>query len=125
MKTSKPRSGLYSIALDELCDNTSPPQLGLYGRYIRGNEIVEELLKLMTLDLTTKGVDIYEMVNNFLNENDINWDKIVECDVDGVPAMIGSIMSFKGLLLADHPHVIVNHCIIHRQALASPVSGVR
>lgn len=107
------------MALYESCVNTLQPQLGIYGRYIRGNEIAEELLKLMTLDKTTKGVDIYEIVSNFFNENDIDLDKVVQCDVDGAPAMVGNIMVFKGLLHADHAHVIVNHSIIHRQALAA------
>ena len=37
-----------SIVLDKSCDNTSQPQLGLHGCYICGNEIADELLKLVT-----------------------------------------------------------------------------
>ena len=84
-----------SIVFNKSCDNTSQPQLRLYGCYICGNAIAEELLKLMT-DLETRGVDIYEIVNIILIE------KVVECDSNGAPAMIRNIIGFKGLLLADH-----------------------
>lgn len=113
------RSSWAAIALDESTDNTANAQLLLYGKYETGGMMKEELLALLTLTITTKGEDIYNIVNKFFTDHDLSWDKIVEANVDGAPAMMGRLNGFNGLLSRHHPHVSINHCIIHRQALAS------
>ena len=109
-----------SIALDESTDNTSQPQLALYGRYISPREdLKEELLEVLTLETTTKGQDIFDIVSRFFALSGIEWGSICECNIDGAPAMIGNMNGFKGLVKRVNPDMKFNHCIIHRQALAS------
>ena len=108
-----------SLALDESTDNTSDPQLAVYGRYLKGNTVLEELLAFFPLELRTTGQAIYDKMSEFLESVGITWDDITEVNVDGAAAMFGKKTGFRGRLIRNHPDVRVNHCVIHRQALAS------
>ena len=109
-----------SIALDESTDITSKPQLVLCGRYVSPQrELKEELLATLTLETRTRGQDIFDIVDQFFMKNEIDWKSISECNIDGAPAMIGNMNGFKAFVLERNPDMKFNHCIIHRQALAS------
>ena len=108
-----------SLALDESTDITSDPQLAIYGRYIKGDIVMEELLAFLPLELNTTGQDIYDKVTEFLTRVNVAWDDIIEVNVDGAPSMFGKNIGLRGILTRLHPNVQVNHCIIHRQALAA------
>ena len=114
------RSSRYTaLAIDESTDITSEAQLLVYGRFIRGCRVVEELLACLTLHLTTTGHDIFSAVDTFFTKNNFNWDRVVECCIDGAPSMMGKNIGFRGILCRKYPHIKFNHCIIHREALAS------
>ncbi|CAB4032120.1 zinc finger BED domain-containing 5-like [Paramuricea clavata] len=94
--------------------------LALYGRYISPREnLKEELLEVLTLETTTKGQDIFDIVSRFFALSGIEWGSISECNIDGAPAMIGDMNGFKGRVKRVNPDMKFNHSIIHRQALAS------
>lgn len=49
----------------------------------------EELLTLLPLKTTTRGVDIWKAVKEFLVEKKVLLEKLVSVTTDGAPAMIG------------------------------------
>ena len=81
--------------------------------------VTEELLTCISLESTTRGEDIFNAIDNLFTENNLDWSKVIECSMDGAPSMMGKNIGVRGILPRKHPHIKTNHCIIHRQSLAS------
>jgi len=78
-----------ALAIDESTDIASEAQLLVYGKFACGCRIVEELLCCLTLHSTTTGHDVFSAVDTFFTENQFDWDRVVECCIDGAPSMMG------------------------------------
>ncbi|XP_042229512.1 zinc finger BED domain-containing protein 5-like [Homarus americanus] len=108
-----------ALAVDESTDITSQPQLLTFGRFLKESSVAEELLACISLETTTRGEDIFSAIDKFFAENNLEWSKVTECSMDGAPSMMGKNIGLRGILSRKHPHIKTNHCIIHRQSLAS------
>ena len=114
------RNSLWTaLAVDESTDITAQAQLLIFGRFLKENSVAEELLACISLETTTRGEDIFNVIDTFFIENNLEWRKVTECSVDGAPSMMGQNIGVRGILSRKHPHIKINHCIIHRQSLAS------
>ncbi|XP_042243244.1 protein FAM200A-like [Homarus americanus] len=102
-----------ALAVDESTDITSQPQLLIFGRFLKESSVAEELLACISLETTTRGEDIFSAIDKFFTENNL------ECSMEGAPSMMGKNIGLRGILSRKHPHIKTNHCIIHRQSLAS------
>uniref|UniRef100_UPI00358EC2D2 protein FAM200C-like n=1 Tax=Myxine glutinosa TaxID=7769 RepID=UPI00358EC2D2 len=109
----------FSLQLDESTDVASCSQLLVFARYLAGFSVKEEFLFCSPLKTTTKSVDIMNIVNNFMEENGIEWTKLGSLCTDGAPAMMGKRSGFVALVKDKCPDVIVTHCVLHRHALAT------
>ena len=108
-----------SLQLDESTDISNCCQLMVFVKYIKDGEIKEEFLFCRTLKSTSKGLDIYNILNHYFHTKQLNFDMIGSICTDGAPAMLGNKSGLKGILLKETPNIIVTHCIIHRQILAA------
>ena len=54
---------------------------------------------------TTKGEDVFELVNNFFKENGLQWTKLVGWTTDGAPAMLGRKSGFQARVKAVSPSI--------------------
>ena len=66
----------------------------------------------------TRAKDIFDLVKAFLCKNSIAWNEVGLVCTDGVPAVIGYRSSFVAPLKHFAPHIVSNHCAIHKYALA-------
>ena len=66
----------------------------------------------------TKAKDVFDLVNAFIFENSIAWNKVGSVCTNGEPAMIGHRSSFVDLMKQVAPHIVSNHCDVHKYALA-------
>ena len=107
-----------ALALDESTDITAQPQLLIFGRFLKESSVTEELLACISLETTTRGEDIFNAIDKFFTENNLDWSKVIECSMDGAPSMMGKNIGVRGILSRKHPHIKINHCIIHRRSLA-------
>ena len=57
-------------------------------------------------------------VNDFFEENRLDWGNLVEITTDGAPTMLGSRSGFQNLVKQRAPLAIGVHCFIHGEALA-------
>lgn len=104
----------FSITLDESTDVTDVSQLLIFARMITENfDVQEELLKMVSLHGTTKGEDIFKVVENVVNEHG-GFTKLSAVVTDGAPAMQGTKSGFAGLLQKSGVNSPVLHCIIHQ-----------
>ena len=115
-------STAFSLALDESTDVRDNPQLAVFVRYVPNDVAVkEELLDLIALKETTRGVDIKNALDNILVNAEVPLNRLVSVATDGAPAMVGGNAGLIGLLKNDDnfPDFLSVHCIIHREHLAA------
>lgn len=111
------QSNYFAIQLDESTDITNYAQLMVFVRYQYINQIYEDLLFCRELLTTTRGIDIFEKVNEFFAENELEWSKCVGVCTDGAAAMSGRISGFKAEVQKVSPDAQHIHCVIHREHL--------
>ena len=68
------------------------------------------------------GKDMWTEFQNFVDKVKLDWNKLVNCGTDGCPSMLGEDNGFVAHLSKKAPWVIINHCILHLQALAGKQS---
>ncbi|KAL0829195.1 hypothetical protein ABMA28_004032 [Loxostege sticticalis] len=73
----------------------------------------------MNLESTTKGEDIFNIINDFIEKHGIDWTKCVGISTDGAKAMTGRISGLISMIKNLAPEVKSVHCALHREALAS------
>ncbi|XP_068235516.1 protein FAM200C-like [Palaemon carinicauda] len=117
--SSVKKSKEFAIQLDETTNVSSNSQLMVYIRYRGSDEIEEEMLLCSPLELTTRGIDMFNKVDAYFKKPsvDLKWEDCIAVSVDGVPAMLGYINGFVALAKQQNPDILVIHCMIHRQAL--------
>ena len=70
---------------------------------------------------TTKGKDIFNIVNEFFKKNDLEWSKLGGCTADSASAMLGRKSGFQSYIKDVLPEIIFTHCFIHRFALCAKI----
>lgn len=112
----------FSLALDESTDIQDTPQLAVFVRYVSLDVAVkEELLNLVALKDTTRGIDVKNALDKTLMDAGVPLNKLVSVATDGAPSMLGKNVGLMGLLTNDtkYPDILPVHCIIHRENLAA------
>ncbi|XP_078041913.1 general transcription factor II-I repeat domain-containing protein 2-like isoform X1 [Augochlora pura] len=114
----------FSLALDQLTNVLGPSQLAVF---IRGVDdtltVTEELLEVFPPGESTRGEDIVSCVEEAIEQNNLDWCKLVAVATDGTPAMVDSHAGFVGCLqsklrnLAVPQDVVAIHAIIHQESL--------
>ena len=66
----------FSLQFDESTDVSSCALLLGFIRYVHFEEIKEEFLLCEHLLTTTKGVDVFNIVNEFLVKNNLDWNNV-------------------------------------------------
>ena len=72
---------------------------------------------------TTRGIDIFNLINNIISKFSLDWSKCLSICTDGAAALTGHLNGFKKYALEKNPNLILNHCMIHRTALSTKVLG--
>ncbi|XP_076314946.1 protein FAM200C-like [Tachypleus tridentatus] len=67
---------------------------------------------------TTRGEDIFKILETFFLKHGLSWEALVGLCTDGTPSMIGCKSGFKAFVKNVAPHVSFTHCMIRRYALA-------
>ncbi|GFV46569.1 zinc finger BED domain-containing protein 5 [Trichonephila clavipes] len=114
----KLRDKLFSIQLGEATDSNKDAHFIAYVRFWDGMSAVE-LLFCKPINLKATAIALFDILNNFINEANIEWKKCVGMCTDGARTMSGRLKSIQALVKQKYPLCIWTHCMIHREALAS------
>ncbi|KAL4099012.1 hypothetical protein QTP88_023513 [Uroleucon formosanum] len=109
----------FAIQLDEATDNNKDAHLICYIRFMDEINIIEELLFYKPIFRDTKAKTLFEITNDFMNCNNINWENCLGVCTDGARAMAGHYGGLQALIRQKAPEMIWTHCLIHRESLAS------
>ncbi|XP_076043774.1 SCAN domain-containing protein 3-like [Oratosquilla oratoria] len=112
-------SGNFRSQLDESTNVSDNAQLLVYVRYQGKSDINEDFLFCKRMETTTTGEDLFKLVDSFIKEEGLRWDQCFSVCADGAPAMLGARQGFTARVKHVNPTVIVTHCLLHRENLAS------
>ncbi|KAK7901476.1 hypothetical protein WMY93_018245 [Mugilogobius chulae] len=124
LDTDIQRCKWFSVQCDESVDASDTAQLAVFVRMVFEDfSTKEEFLTLLPLKTTTRGIDIYNAVKNYLVEKNVPIERLVSITSDGAPAMTGRHSGFIAHCKADpdFPKFLNYHCIIHQQAICAKV----
>ena len=108
-----------SLQLDESTDVSLCSQLLVFVRYVKEKEVVKEFLICELLKITTKAVDIFNIVKEFFLNHEMSLDMVGSLCTDGALTMLGNKSGFASRVKKEVPHITVTHCMLHRHALAA------
>ena len=109
----------FAIQLHESTDITGKAQLLTFIRFVCNEDIIEQFLFCKPLPETTRGQDIFEVVDNYFTSNDLSWKSCISICTDGAPSMSGRLKGFIALAKQKNPVIVFTHCFLHREALIS------
>lgn len=112
-------SEYFALQLDESTDISDNANLLCYVRYEHDNQIHEDMLFCKAVPLHTTSEALFEVLNNFISDNGIVWDKCVGVCTDGAAAMMGKQKGLVARIRSVAPSAKSTHCSIHREALAA------
>ncbi|GFV02666.1 zinc finger MYM-type protein 6 [Trichonephila clavipes] len=106
----KLRDKLFSIQLDEVTDSNKDAHFIAYVRFCDGMSAVE-LLFCKTIKLKATAIALFDIVNNFISEANIEWKNSVGICTDGARTMSGRFKSIQALVKQKSPLCIWTHCM--------------
>ncbi|XP_069059689.1 protein FAM200A-like [Pleurodeles waltl] len=109
----------FALQLDEATDNQKDTHLICYVRFVNEKKIVEDLLFCKEMKGGTTGQDLFAVVDDFMVQNQIDWERCVGVCTDGGRSMAGCYQGFQARIRSKAPNAVWTHCIIHREALAA------
>lgn len=109
----------FAIQLDEATDSNKDAHLICYVRYVHEKQLTEDLLFCKEIEGGTTGKDLFDMLDSFMSDNNVNWEKCVGVCTDGGRSMSGNYQGLQSRIRSRAPNAVWTHCIIHREALAA------
>ncbi|GFW88418.1 zinc finger MYM-type protein 6 [Trichonephila clavipes] len=109
----------FAVRLDEATDSNKDAHFMAYVRFWDGMSAVEELLFCKPIKLKATAIVLFDILNNFINEANIEWKNCVGICTDGARTVSGRFKSIQALVKQKSPLCIWTHCMIHREALVS------
>ncbi|XP_075213767.1 zinc finger BED domain-containing protein 5-like [Lycorma delicatula] len=107
----------FGLQLDEAMDHNKDAHLMCYVRFKDGNNI-EDLLFCKNIIAGVKIQNLFDILDAFISENNLNWSKYVGVCTDGARSLSGCYGELQALIRSKSPNALETHCIIHREALA-------
>lgn len=121
--SNKLQDSNFALQIDESTDITNKAQLLAFIRFIDEDKIVNQFLFCKELSATTKGEDVFNLLNNYLDKWQLSWKSCVGICTDGAPSMVGCVKGLTAFVKNQNENVIVTHCFLHREALMTKTLG--
>jgi zinc finger BED domain-containing protein 5/7/8/9 len=109
----------FALQVDEATDTAKDAHLIAYVRYDNGDSLNEEMLFCKPIKEQATAKSLFDMLDQYLNDNDIDWKNCISMCSDGAQAMSGKKAGLQALIREKAPDMKWTHCMVHREALAS------
>ena len=121
---NKFKNSIFAFQVDESTDITNKVHLLAFIHFIDGDQIVIQFLCYKEMPGTTKGEDIFQILNNYLVKWDLSWKSCIGICTDVALSMVGCLKGFTTLVKErQNPNIITTHCFLHREALIAKTLG--
>ena len=91
----------------------------MFIRFIDDESIVEDFLCCKELPETTKGQDIFDVMNLYLEHCKLKWKNCVGICTDGALSMTECLKGFVFIAQKQNSNIIHTHCFIRKEALVA------
>lgn len=91
----------------------------MYIRFISQEIFIEEILFCKALESRTTGKEIFQVLDEYINSNGLDWSRCVGVCSDGAAAMTGKNSGVTALIKQKAPNAAFTHCMLHREALVA------
>ncbi|GBM45051.1 hypothetical protein AVEN_98895-1 [Araneus ventricosus] len=102
----------WPVQVDESTDVSDPSILLIIARYFNVNELEENLFLCYPLTIRCTGGDIFNAIQGYFCENEIDLSKCCGVRTDGGKSMSGFNKGLSGHIKIVAPHVAWSHCCI-------------
>jgi hypothetical protein len=85
----KLKTSFFALKLDEATDVVKGAHLIIYIRYVLKNDIKRDLLFCKATDGTATSLKVFNIINHYLEENNINWENCTRLCTYGAQSMSG------------------------------------
>ena len=111
----------FGLQLDEATDGSRDAHLICYVRFVDFSlhSLVEELLLCKPIEIGCRGIDLFNIIDNFISTNNLDWENCISICTDSARAMSGSRSGLRSLIQERAPMAKWVHCMIHREALVA------
>ena len=101
----------FSQQLDEVTDGSRDAHLICYVCFVDFSEhnLVEELLFCKPIELGCRGIDLFNIIDNFISRNNLDWRNNISICTDGAKAMAGSGSGLRSQIQERAPMVDALH----------------
>ncbi|XP_008178235.1 zinc finger BED domain-containing protein 5-like [Acyrthosiphon pisum] len=107
------KSCKFALQMDESTDVAGLAILIVIVRYQHESTLLEDLLLCKSLPIRTTGAEIFDLLNSFLEGNEIPWENCVDiCSTDGAKAMSGIINGAVQRIKNIAKNCSSSHCMI-------------
>ena len=112
----------WGLLMDESTDSADHAQAILYVRYpdVNNEAIITKFLTILRVEGSPTAENMFRTVNTFIESKSITKENLVSFTSDGASVMQSLGKGVAGFLRRNYnPNLFVQHCIVHRQVLAS------
>jgi hypothetical protein len=88
----------FAIQLDESTDVCKNSVLVVFVRYRYEKQLKTELLFCKNMATTTKGKDIFNIINDFFEAHKLQWSQVCSVSTDGAASMTGDKAGLKAYI---------------------------
>ena len=110
----------FAIQLDESTDLSNCAVLVCFVRYVNEGRVMEDFLCCLKLPGRTTSSEIFRSLNNYVQDQGLDWGKCVGVCTDGAANMMGChsgvTAKFRDVANKDF---LITHCILHRENLSA------
>ena len=95
----------FDFQLDEATDGSQDAHLICYVQFVDFSiqKLVEELLFCKPIELGCQGIDLFNIIDNFILTNNLEWEKCISLCTDGPKAMSGGCCRLRSLITECAP----------------------
>lgn len=108
----------YALQMDVSTEGKNAHAL-TFVRYMKENAINEDILYCLPLPGHETAQAMYDVLQDYMEKHRIPWERMVGFCTDGAPSMAGRRSGLRTLVTQRAPSATWNHCMIHREQLAS------
>nr|KAF6384250.1 zinc finger MYM-type containing 6 [Pipistrellus kuhlii] len=112
----------FALQIDESSEISNTTLLLCYIRFIDNDcsDIKEELLCCIEMPSKITGVELFELINKYIQSKSLNWKYCVGLCTDGAASMTGRYSGLKEKIHEVAMNTLAfTHCFIHREHLAA------
>ena len=113
------KSEFYSLQVDEPTDIENLAYLLVYVRYLFEGTVQGDFLFCLPLATQTTGVEIFNLIDNFMRTNGIDWERCVGICTDGAKSMTGKHTGLIAHIRRVCASISWLHCSVHREDLTA------